>query len=97
MTINKSVFHSFVHLFRVLLLFFIGASAPSLAQSFLESPSQGSFESGIGLIRGWVCEANQVEVSIDGGPLRQTAYGTKRGDTAAVCGDDNNGFGFTFN
>ncbi|MEE4378161.1 MAG: hypothetical protein V2J55_11720, partial [Candidatus Competibacteraceae bacterium] len=69
----------------------------NLPRTFLESPAQGSFESGIGLIRGWVCEANQVEVSIDGGPLRQTAYGTKRGDTVSVCGDDNNGFGLTFN
>jgi len=67
------------------------------AQAILESPTQGSFESGVGLIRGWVCDAERVEISIDGGPLRPTAYGTKRGDTIAVCGDDNNGFGLTFN
>ncbi|MEZ5583048.1 MAG: fibronectin type III domain-containing protein [Candidatus Competibacteraceae bacterium] len=70
---------------------------PSNPRAFLESPTQGSSESGIGLIRGWVCEANLVEVIIDGGSPRQTAYGTKRGDTVSVCGDDNNGFGFTFN
>ena len=63
----------------------------------LESPQQGSFESGIGLIRGWICQASTVEVQIDGGAAQRVAYGTTRPDTAAVCGDDNNGFGYTFN
>ncbi|HRD67056.1 MAG TPA: PhoPQ-activated protein PqaA family protein [Candidatus Competibacter sp.] len=69
--------------------------ASSLAN--LESPQQGSFESGIGLIRGWVCQADTVEVQIDGGERRKVAYGTTRKDTIGVCGDDNNGFGYTFN
>lgn len=69
---------------------------PSQSRARLESPSQGSYESGIGLIRGWVCEASRVEVSIDDQARRLTAYGTKRGDTEAVCGDSNNGFGLTF-
>jgi len=38
-----------------------------------------------------------VEVQIDGGERRKVAYGTTRKDTAEVCGDDNNGFGYTFN
>lgn len=63
----------------------------------LESPSPGSCESGIGLIRGWVCDATTVEVQIDGGERRLTGYGTPRGDTLEVCGDTNNGFGDTFN
>ncbi len=63
----------------------------------LESPQQDSFESGIGLIRGWICQASAVEVQIDGGASQRVAYGTTRPDTAAVCGDDNNGFGYTFN
>lgn len=63
----------------------------------LESPQQSSFESGIGLIRGWVCEANTVDIQIDDQPLVRIAYGTTRKDTIAVCGDDNNGFGYTFN
>ncbi|MCP5421141.1 MAG: hypothetical protein H6969_11730 [Gammaproteobacteria bacterium] len=67
------------------------------AGAHLESPQQGSFESGIGLIRGWVCQADAVEVQIDGGARRQVAYGTTRGDTIEVCGDANNGFGYTFN
>ncbi|PIE83616.1 MAG: hypothetical protein CSA09_01895 [Candidatus Contendobacter odensis] len=73
------------------------AKPPVAPGTFLESPSQGSSESGIGLIRGWVCDAERVEISIDGGALRPTAYGTKRGDTQSLCGDDNNGFGLTFN
>lgn len=63
----------------------------------MESPQQSSFESGIGLIRGWVCEANTVDIQIDDQPLVRIAYGTTRKDTIAVCGDDNNGFGYTFN
>jgi len=63
----------------------------------LESPTQGSFESGIGLIRGWACQAGTVEIQIDGGARVQAAYGTTRGDTVEVCGDADNGFGYTFN
>ena len=73
----------------------ITPQASSLA--YLESPQQGSFESGIGLIRGWICQANTVEIQIDGGERQRIAYGTTRPDTATVCGDDNNGFGYTFN
>ena len=75
-----------------------GAITPQAAsQAYLESPQQGSFESGIGLIRGWICNANTVEMQIDGGERQRVAYGTSRPDTASVCGDDNNGFGYTFN
>ena len=35
-------------------------------------------------------------IEIDGLPLG-TAYGTIRADTAAVCGDTDNGFGLLFN
>ncbi|MBE2295367.1 MAG: hypothetical protein IAF00_10455, partial [Phycisphaerales bacterium] len=73
-------------------------SAASVQSSaYLESPQQGSFESGIGLIRGWVCQASTIEVQIDGGARQRVAYGTTREDTAATCGDTNNGFGYTFN
>ena len=51
----------------------------------------------MGLIRGWVCQASTVEVQIDGGEWQRVAYGTTRKDTIGVCGDDNNGFGYTFN
>lgn len=71
---------------------------PISPREALESPTQGSAESGVGLIRGWVCQAaSRVEVSIDGGPLLTTAYGTERLDTQSACGDTNNGFGLTYN
>ena len=62
-----------------------------------ESPSAGSYESGVGLIRGWVCEATRVDIEIDGGEPLLAAYGTRRTDTATVCGDTDNGYGLTFN
>jgi hypothetical protein len=64
----------------------------------LESPHQGSFESGIGLIRGWLCTARTVEIQINNQPRRRVAYGTIRDDTREVCGGNvNTGFGYTVN
>jgi hypothetical protein len=62
-----------------------------------ESPSEGSFESGVGLIRGWVCNAATVEVEIDGGVRLKAAHGTRRPDTEAVCGTADTGYGLTYN
>ena len=60
----------------------------------LENPQPGSFQSGIGLISGWACTANRIDIQIDSGITLQAAYGTARSDTSAPCGDDgNNGFG----
>lgn len=58
----------------------------------LESPADNVTKSGIGLIRGWVCDANEVTVSIDGGDQISVVYGNLRGDTLGICGDANNGF-----
>ncbi|MCS6924568.1 MAG: choice-of-anchor D domain-containing protein [Candidatus Binatia bacterium] len=66
----------------------------------LENPQPGSFQSGIGVISGWVCNATRVEIRIDDGAPFPAAYGTSRADTAdpKFCGDDgNNGFGLLFN
>jgi lysyl endopeptidase len=38
-----------------------------------------------------------VEVQIDDGERRRVAYGSTRKDTLGVCGDADNGFGYTFN
>ncbi|MBE2294464.1 MAG: fibronectin type III domain-containing protein [Phycisphaerales bacterium] len=70
---------------------------PEAFPAYLESPQSGSFESGVGLIRGWACQAGMVAVQIDGGAVRPVAYGTARSDTVGVCGDANNGFGYTIN
>ncbi|MDZ7621713.1 MAG: trypsin-like peptidase domain-containing protein [Candidatus Competibacteraceae bacterium] len=72
----------------------LAAAAP---QARLESPEPGSFESGIGLIRGWVCDAGNVEIQINDRPRQRVAYGSRRADTIEVCGNADNGFGFTVN
>ena len=68
---------------------------------YLENPGPNSFQSGVGVISGWVCEAEGVEIEIEtesGETARQVAaYGTERLDTETVCGDTNNGFGLLFN
>lgn len=64
--------------------FFPAAAAHGLGS--LENPQPNSIQSGIGLVSGWVCQANAVTVQFDGGGPQVAAYGTARGDTAAVCG-----------
>ena len=69
----------------------------------LENPGPNSYQSGLGLISGWVCEAEAVTITIGDGAPQQAAYGTERGDTAyteagaEICGDTDNGFGLLFN
>lgn len=65
--------------------------------TFLENPAPGAFQSGIGLISGWICNANRVDIDVDGRATVQAAYGTTRGDTQGVCGDINNGYGLLIN
>ena len=68
---------------------------------YLENPGADSFQSGIGVISGWVCEAGRVEIEVEtenGEVVRQgAAYGTERLDTEGACGDTDNGFGLLFN
>ena len=63
---------------------------------YLENPGAASFQSGIGLISGWTCAADEVEIVLNGEP-QEAAYGTARLDTETVCGDTDNGFGLLFN
>ena len=63
----------------------------------LENPSQGSYTSGIYMFSGWACEADLIEIVINGGSGLKAAYGTDRGDTQGICGDSDNGFGLLFN
>lgn len=81
------------------------ASALSVTANFvsegnpyqLDSPVNASFESGIGIANGWVCEADQVEVRIDDIRTIQTAYGAERPDSQTICGDTANGFAAAIN
>jgi len=62
----------------------------------LENPGPHAFQSGIGALWGWVCEAEQVEIEIgtERGEFawHVAAYGLERGDTLDTCGDTDNGF-----
>ena len=82
-----------------------GGSAPARANTgtrpsgltgYLENPGPHSFQSGVGVISGWVCEADTVELAIGTG-RQPAAYGTERLDTEEACGDTDNGFGLLFN
>ena len=68
----------------------------TFVQGYLENPGADSFQSGVGLLSGWVCDAAVVEIELNGEP-QEAAYGTARLDTAGVCGDTDNGFGLLFN
>ncbi len=67
----------------------------------LENPGPHSFQSGVGALWGWVCDAAMVEIEIETAqgavePYR-AAYGMERLDTQETCGDTNNGFVLLFN
>lgn len=62
-----------------------------------ESPAEDSIQSGVGVIRGWLCDADRVEVVIDEGERIVASYGTSREDTRESCGDADNGYGLVFN
>lgn len=68
----------------------VNTSSPT---AFAETPTEGSIQSGIGVVRGWACDASKVEIQFNEEPRRPVAYGTSRTDTNAICGDDNNGYG----
>ncbi len=63
----------------------------------LENPAPDSFQSGFGLVSGWVCGAERVEIEIDGTDIFEAAYGTDRVDTAEICDDSHTGFGLRLN
>ena len=81
-------------------------NTPDTLVGFLENPSDGGSVSGIGVISGWVCDAERIRVMVadefpggflDGRIYEDAAYGTEREDTEEVCGDTNNGFGLLIN
>ena len=76
-----------------------GGGSAGAAPRVLENPSPGSFQSGIGAISGWVCEAEEITIEFEHGEVSSTTagYGTSRGDTMDACGDANNGFSLLFN
>ena len=71
--------------------------AGSAGVGYLDNPGPDSFQSGIGVISGWVCEGDTVEIQIGTAGRQVAAYGTERRDTESACGDTDNGFGLLFN
>ena len=67
----------------------------------LGNPQPGSFQSGIGVISGWVCDAEQIDIVFNPGTATEetwrAGYKTTRPDTEGVCNDTDNGFGLLFN
>ena len=63
----------------------------------LENPQPDDYASGIYLISGWVCEASEVQILLNGSQYLDAPYGSDRQDTIPVCGDADNGFGVLVN
>ena len=76
-----------------------GARADSMGCSTRAAgnAAPGSFQSGVGLIRGWVCSAGRVDIEVVGRGALTAVYGEGREDTRVDCGDSNNGFSLQFN
>ena len=72
-----------------------------LVVGFFENPRPGSAQSGIGVLSGWVCEAEEVRLEFvrpdDSVWAVPAAIGTTRPDTEPECGDTDNGFGLLWN
>ena len=65
-----------------------------------ENPQPGSFQSGLSVLSGWVCEADSVVFEIEDDPLGTfpAAAGTVRPDTESECdGQTDTGFGLLYN
>ncbi len=66
-------------------------------QGVIEIPAEGSVQSGVGIISGWSCLAEIVEISIDGGARIKVPSESPRADVEAVCSHPNAGFGLLTN
>ena len=62
-----------------------------------ESPGRLSQESGLGLIRGWICKPGKIAFQIDNQPRQAILSGLSRGDTQATCGGSKNGYATLIN
>jgi hypothetical protein len=76
---------------------FVVLNMNQAAQALIENPSAGSTQSGIGLISGWACVADSVEISIDDGARFKVQGEMSRADVKPVCGHDTAGFGHLIN
>ena len=65
-------------------------------RAMLENPAPNSYQSGVSVISGWVCDAENIVIEIDDRSFT-AAYGTLREDTQERCGDTDNGFSLLWN
>ncbi|MFO1314818.1 MAG: hypothetical protein U1F58_04370 [Burkholderiales bacterium] len=72
-------------------------AANAAGQGVLEIPDPNSTQSGIGVISGWHCSAERIEIVIDGGAPVLAASHTQRGDTSSVCSRTDTGFSLLWN
>lgn len=77
----------------------VGISGLAMAQQpgFLENPAEYSNESGIGVVSGFHCNAEVIEVKFDDYDPIPAAHGTGRGDTADYCGRTDTGYSLLWN
>ena len=73
------------------------AAAQTSSQAALEAPNEGQTLTGIGLLRGWACDAETVSVRIDGHRRIPILVGSPRGDTEEICGTADTGFALLLN
>ena len=64
---------------------------------FHESPARQSRESGLGLIRGWVCTPGSIQFQIDDRAKQTIVSGLERGDTQTHCGTTQTGYATLMN
>lgn len=69
----------------------------SFANGMLENPLPNEIQSGVGIVSGWHCTANEVEIFIDGESIGGTGVGSVRNDTTTICGHNRSGFGLLYN
>ena len=60
----------------------------------VENPGPHSYQSGIGVISGWVCAADLVEIELNGA-RQPAAYGTERADTESGGGTRTTGLAYS--
>lgn len=69
-------------------------SSVTFSQFNFESPAESSIESGVGVVRGWACNAEKIQVIFDDKETLDLPYGGDRPDTNSICNNDGkNGFG----
>ena len=74
-----------------------GDSVSGSGTKIHENPGDGTAHSGVGVISGWVCDAEKIEIIINDSIMLEAAYGISRADTEDACGDQNNGYALLIN